>query len=185
MTSVFKFKTNAVLYIVEPLAMVSLGNRWFLSSPCLVTYYSFIIILEMVKNSDLIYLEPRANLNLVHSNKIMRQLVQILGFDRCLRILSFYQLLISELWPARGPGCRAPGLEIVNQSSVQPVLTRPARELGQKVFNSHISSGAVDHFTYNLLIIIFYRVQNKVLFSSFFSANYKHFLHFNLRLLSQ
>ena len=38
----------------------------------LVTYYSFIIILEIVKNSDLIYLEPRANLNLGYSNKIMR-----------------------------------------------------------------------------------------------------------------
>ena len=36
---------------------------------------------------------------------------------------------------AHVPGCRASGLEIVNQSSVQPVLTRPAK---QQAFNSQI-----------------------------------------------
>ena len=45
-------------------------------------------------------------------------------------------------------------------------------ELGQKVFNSHISSGAVDHFTSYLLTIILYRKQKKVLFTSFFLGQY-------------
>ena len=72
MTSVIKFKTKAVLYVMEPLAMASRVIDGFCHLHGLVTYYSFIIILEIVKNSDLIYLEPRANLNLGYSNKIMR-----------------------------------------------------------------------------------------------------------------
>ena len=113
------------------------GNRWFLSSPwscnLLQLYYHFGDSKEFRLN--LFRTQGKFKFRLFEwDNAIARIDFRVWPLSQNFVILSAADIRAV----AHVPGCRASGLEIVNQSSVQPVLTRPATELGQQAFNSQM-----------------------------------------------